>query len=52
VFLSEIKYSQKMAEKLGFKKTVIAELSSQIYSDPSITADKETLKEKAMKFLK
>jgi hypothetical protein len=52
VFLSEIKYSQKMAEKLGFKKSVIAELSSQIYSDPSITSDKDALKEKALKFIK
>ncbi|MEM7551841.1 MAG: TerB family tellurite resistance protein [Bacteroidota bacterium] len=52
VFLSEIKYSQDMADKLGFKKTVIAELSSQIYSDPSITGDKEELKQKALKFLK
>jgi len=52
VFLSEIKYSQQMAEKLGFKKSVIAELSSQIYSDPSITADKDALKERALRFLK
>lgn len=52
VFKSEIALSQDIADKLGYKKGVIAELSSRIFSDPSITSDRELLKKKATKFLK
>lgn len=52
VFLSEIRFCQRIAEKLGFKKSVVAEFSSKIYGDPSITADKEGLKEDMLKYLK
>lgn len=52
VFLSEIRFCQRIAEKLGFKKSVVAEFSSRIYGDPSITADKEALKEDMLKYLK
>lgn len=50
VYLSEIKYCEEVAVKLGFKKAVIAELSSKIYSDPSITSDKDALKRAVMKY--
>ncbi len=50
VYLSEIKYCEEVAEKLGFKKKVIGALSSRIYSDPSITADKQSLKKAVMKY--
>jgi len=50
VYLSEIKYCENIAEKLGFKKKVISLLSSKIYSDPSITSDREQLQEDAMKY--
>jgi len=52
IFKSEIEYCKSLAEKLGFKKGVVAELSSRIYSDPSITADREDLKKSAFKYLK
>ena len=52
VFKSEIVFCQGIAERLGYKKGVIAELSSKIFSDPSITADREMLKTKAQKYLK
>jgi uncharacterized tellurite resistance protein B-like protein len=52
IFKSEIEYCKSLAEKLGFKKRVVAELSSRIYADPSITADREDLKKTAFKFLK
>ena len=52
VFKSEIVFCQGIAERLGYKKGVIAELSSRIFSDPSITADREMLKTKAQKYLK
>ena len=50
IYLSEIKYCEEVAEKLGFKKAVIAELSSKIYSDPSITSNKDSLRKAVMKY--
>lgn len=44
VYLSEIKYCEELAEKLGFKRSVISELSSRVFSDPSITSNREALK--------
>ncbi len=52
VFKSEISFCETIAEKLGYKKAVVAELSSRIYSDPSITADRKMLMERAHKFFK
>ncbi|MCU0419772.1 MAG: TerB family tellurite resistance protein [Cyclobacteriaceae bacterium] len=52
VFKSEIHFCEEIAERLGYKKGVVAELSSRIYSDPSITADRKMLVERAHKFLK
>lgn len=48
VYLSEIKFCEELAEKLGFKKNVISEMSSRIYSDPAIASDIASLK-RAMK---
>lgn len=50
VYLSEIKFCEELAEKLGFKRNVISELSSRIYSDPSITSDVSSLKRAIKKF--
>ena len=50
VFKSEIVFCENIAEKLGYKKKVVAELSKNIYSDPSITADRRMLRDKAAKF--
>lgn len=50
VYLSEIKYCEELAEKLGFKKGVISKLSSRVFSDPSITANREALKKEIKKF--
>jgi hypothetical protein len=52
VFRSEIVFCEQVAEKLGFKKGVVAELSAHIYSDPSITSDRDMLWKKASKFFK
>ncbi|MBN8578513.1 MAG: TerB family tellurite resistance protein [Cyclobacteriaceae bacterium] len=52
VFKSEIHFCEQVAEKLGYKKGVVGELSSRIYADPSITADRKLLFERAHKFLK
>jgi len=50
VFKSEIVFCEDIAEKLGFKKKVVSELSKNIYSDPSITADRQMLRDTAAKF--
>jgi uncharacterized tellurite resistance protein B-like protein len=52
VFKSEIHFCEQIAERLGYKKGVVAELSARIYSDPSITSDRKWLVERAHKFLK
>ena len=51
VFKSEITFCEQVAEKLGYKKSVIGELSKSIFSDPSITSDRERLKKKVAKYL-
>ncbi len=52
VYLSEIKYCEDIADRLGFKKKVISLLSSRIYSDPSITTDRTQLMKDALKYKK
>ena len=52
VFKSEIAFCEDIADRLGYKRGVIAELSSRIFSDPGITADRQHIKDKAQKFLK
>ena len=52
VFRSEIVFCEQIAERLGYKKAVVAEISQHVYSDPSITADRDMLKKKAEKYLK
>ena len=51
VFKSEITFCETIAEKMGYKKGIVKELSSHIYSDPSITSDREMLRKKAEKFI-
>ena len=51
IFLSEIKYCEDTAAKLGFDKKVVSKMSSVIYSDPTITTDREKLKRKVKKFV-
>jgi hypothetical protein len=45
-------FCEQIANKLGYKKGVVAEVSQHVYSDPSITADRDMIKAKAEKFLK
>jgi uncharacterized membrane protein YebE (DUF533 family) len=51
VFRSEVVFCENIAERLGFKKAVVREISQHVYSDPSITADRDMIKAKAMKYL-
>ncbi|NOT76743.1 MAG: TerB family tellurite resistance protein [Cyclobacteriaceae bacterium] len=52
VFKSEVHFCEGIAEKLGYNKKVVSELSSRIYSDPTITSDRKDLMARAHKFLK
>lgn len=52
VFRSEIIFCERIAERLGYKKGVVGELSQHIYSDPTITADRDMLRKKAEKYLR
>lgn len=52
VFRSEIVFCEQIADKLGYKKAVVGEISQHVYSDPSITADRDMIKKKAEKYLK
>jgi hypothetical protein len=52
VFLTEIRYCEQVAEKLGYDKKVVKKMASRIYSDPSITGNRESLMKEASKFLK
>ena len=51
VFKSEITFCEQIAEKMGYKKGVVRELSQNIYSDQSITSDRDMLRKKAEKFI-
>jgi len=51
VFKSEIVFCEDIAVKLGYKKGVVAEMSKNIYSDPSITADRNMLRSNAARYL-
>lgn len=50
VFLSEIRFCEQIAKKLGFNEKVVSKMSEKIYSDPTITADVEALKRAVKKF--
>ncbi len=52
VFLTEIKYCEGIAERLGYDKKVVKKMASRIYSDPSITGDRAALMKEASKYLK
>ncbi|EMR01382.1 TerB family tellurite resistance protein [Cesiribacter andamanensis] len=51
VFSSEITFCERVASRLGYKSGVVRALSSHIYSDPSITADRLMLQQKANRYL-
>ncbi|MEM9896455.1 MAG: TerB family tellurite resistance protein [Bacteroidota bacterium] len=52
VYLTEIKYCEQMAERLGYDKKVVKVMSSRVYKDPSITVNRQSLMDQANKYLK
>ena len=49
VYIAEIKFCEELAEKLGFRRSVISELSARVYSDPTITANINALRREVKK---
>ena len=43
IYLSEINFCEDMAEKLGYKRQVVIDLSTKIFSDPKIITDRRIL---------
>ena len=50
VYRSEIHHCEKLATKLGFRTKVVSAISSQVYSDPSITTNIDVLKKAVKKY--
>lgn len=52
VYLTEIRYCEDIADKLGYKKKVVKSMASRIYSDPTITTNRALLFKESKKYLK
>lgn len=52
VIKDEIDFCETIANRLGFKKGVVRELSAHIYADIAVTTDIEFLRKKAERFIK
>jgi len=52
VITDEIDFCENIAQRLGYKKGVVRELSAHIFSDMSVTTDIELLRKKAERFFK
>lgn len=50
VYLTEIRFCENIADKLGFKKKVVGELSTKVFSDGTVNADIEYLRGIVSKF--
>ena len=50
IYLSEIRFCENIADKIGFKKKVVGELSSKVFSDGTVNADIEYLREIVSKY--
>lgn len=51
IFQSEIKFCEKVAIAMGYKPSVVSDLSGHIYSDDTIESDRKALQEVANKHL-
>jgi hypothetical protein len=52
VITDEIEFCEIIAERLGYKKGVVRELSAHIYSDPTVHSNRDLLQKKAERFLR
>lgn len=52
VILDEIGFCETIAERLGYRKGVVRELSAHIYADIAVPSDMDFLREKSNRFIK
>lgn len=52
LYKEEIQFCAKLVSKIGYAEEVLIELMLKIYSDPDISADKESLKSTIQQYLK
>ena len=52
IFQNEIDFCEKVADRLGYRKGVIAAMSQHIYSDITVRADRELLRKKSDQYIK
>lgn len=52
IFQNEIDFCEKIADRLGYKKGVVATMSQYIYSDINVRADRDLLRKKSDQFIK
>lgn len=50
IYLTEIRFCENIAEKLGYKKKVVGELSTKVFSDGTVNADIDYIREIVAKF--
>ncbi|MCZ6899624.1 MAG: TerB family tellurite resistance protein [Bacteroidetes bacterium] len=50
IFNSEILFCQEIAEKLGYKRAVIIELNTMIFTNPDIQIDRRIIKDQLKRF--
>ena len=52
IFQNEIDFCEKIAQRLGYNKGVIAAMSQHIYSDINVRADRELLRSKSDQYIR
>lgn len=52
IFQNEIDFCEKIADKLGYRKGVVATMSQYIYSDVNVRADRDLLRKKSDQYIK
>ena len=52
IFQNEIDFCEKVADRLGYRKGVIAAMSQHIYSDITVRADRDLLRKKSDQYIK
>ncbi|MEQ8473672.1 MAG: TerB family tellurite resistance protein [Marinoscillum sp.] len=52
LYKEEIQFCAKLVSKIGYAEEVLIELMLKIYSDPEISADKDSLKSTIQQYLK
>ena len=52
IFQNEIDFCEKIADRLGYKKGVVAAMSQYIYSDINVRADRDLIRKKSDQYIK